>query len=79
MTRLKRKKLAEAADNESGVADIMTYADDGMVEVDEPAVQPSKIHGTLEKIVGAVEVGVGELIGSGGYYSLLLLFHVSNV
>ncbi|TPX69417.1 hypothetical protein SpCBS45565_g02426 [Spizellomyces sp. 'palustris'] len=66
MTRLKRKKMAEATEGESGPAEVTELVDDGYVEVDQPSLKPSTIHGTVEKIVGAVEAGVGELIGNDG-------------
>ncbi|TPX55987.1 hypothetical protein PhCBS80983_g04891 [Powellomyces hirtus] len=69
MTRLKRKKLAEAADGPNA-SSVTSATDDGSVEVHYPSahdvVEPSKIRGTLEKLVGVVESSVGELIGSDG-------------
>ncbi|KAJ3018478.1 hypothetical protein HKX48_002854 [Thoreauomyces humboldtii] len=61
---MKRKKLAEAADGNTDVA-VVTGVD-GSVDVSQPTISPSRIHGTFEKIVGVVESGVGELLGSDG-------------
>ncbi|KAJ3011734.1 hypothetical protein HKX48_006690 [Thoreauomyces humboldtii] len=62
---MKRKKLAEAADGNTDVT-VVTGVD-GSVDVSQPTISPSRIHGTFEKIVGVVEKsGVGELLGSDG-------------
>ena len=75
MTRLKRKRLAEAAEETDVLADepsssiilddsaIPEVDEDGDVRVDTP-VEPSLLHGRLEKVLGTVEAGFGELVGS---------------
>ncbi|KAJ3151402.1 hypothetical protein HDU86_006102 [Geranomyces michiganensis] len=75
MTRLKRKKLSEAAEgpaalgSSSGIITSGNADDDGAVDVSHPAAaqavdEPSKIRGTLTKLAGVVEGVVGELVGS---------------
>ncbi|KAJ3157914.1 hypothetical protein HDU89_000293 [Geranomyces variabilis] len=67
MTRLKRKKLSEAAEGPAA-GNITSGNADGAVDVSHPAVknveEPSTIHGTITKIAGVVEGVVGELVGS---------------
>ncbi|KAJ3035126.1 hypothetical protein HDV00_004297 [Rhizophlyctis rosea] len=73
MTRLKRKKLAEAAEDEDTTAtttiDVTQSAtveevdSEGDVVIGEVS-QPSVLHGRLEKVLGTVEAGLGELVGS---------------
>ncbi|KAI8822265.1 uncharacterized protein EV422DRAFT_526247 [Fimicolochytrium jonesii] len=63
MTRLKRKKLAEAAEGPTSPSSHSHETTSLDITTPTPA-EPSTVHGTLEKIVGVVEAGVGELLGS---------------